>query len=114
MTGDTMNLHPDLFAILLQLERRMGFDLTINSGYRTPEHNEAVGGVKDSEHMDDPARAADVFCRRSVTRYQMLKELFAMGVRRIGIGQTFIHVGISPDLPLDVAWHYYPDETNQT
>jgi hypothetical protein len=38
----------------------------------------------------------------------MLKALFAMGVTRIGIGQTFIHVGVSTDKPQEVIWHYYP------
>ena len=64
--------------------------------------------------LDDPAKGADVFCRRSVTRYKMLKELFAMGVRRIGIGDEFIHVGISTSLPLDVAWNYYADAHGAT
>jgi zinc D-Ala-D-Ala carboxypeptidase len=110
MTGAITNLHPDLMKILTRLETQMGFELTINSGYRTPEHNEAVGGVPDSEHMDDPAQGADVFCHLSATRFHMLDALYTMGVRRIGIGPNFIHVGISTTLPTDVAWTYYPVE----
>jgi hypothetical protein len=110
MTGEINNLHPNLIAVLTQLEQRMGFTLQINSGYRTKEHNAdpKVGGVPDSEHTYDPAMGADVLCKRSVTRYRMLSELFAMGVRRIGIGETFIHVGVAQDKPMDVCWHYYP------
>jgi peptidase M15-like protein len=85
----------------------MGFELDLNSGYRDPGHNLDVGGVPDSEHTYDPAQGADVLCLRSVTRFRMLKELFSMGVRRIGIGQTFLHVGIAADKPQEVAWHYY-------
>ena len=107
MTGYTTNLHPDLLAVLKVLEQRMGFELTVNSGYRDPTHNAEVGGVEGSEHTDDPAKAADVLCKRSVTRYRMVKELYAMGVRRIGIGETFVHVGISADKPQDVCWTYY-------
>lgn len=110
MTGATQNLHPDLVAVLTELERRLGFSLTVNSGYRDPTHNEDVGGVPDSEHTDDPATAADVLCLRSVTRFRMLKELFAMNIRRIGIGATFIHIGISTDHPQDVVWTYYPKD----
>ena len=106
MIGQTKNLYPDLMAILVELEVRMGFELTINSGYRDPGHNEDVGGVPDSEHTLDPSKAADVFCQRSVTRYKMLQELYAMNVKRIGIGKTFIHVGISRDHPQCVAWMY--------
>lgn len=111
MTGLTSNLHPDLTAILLELELRMGFPLQINSGYRTPEHNRdpKVGGVEGSEHTYDPAEGADVFCQRSGTRYTMLKALFDMGVKRIGIGNTFLHIGIAQDKPQFVAFDYYPE-----
>lgn len=111
MTGLTSNLHPDLMAVLTQLEHRMGFDLQITSGYRDPRHNEEVGGVPGSEHTYDPAEGADVFCQRSTTRYKMLRELFSMGVRRIGIGKTFLHVGIATDKPQDVAFDYYPEKS---
>ena len=112
MTGEINNLHPNLIAVLTQLERRMEFVLHVNSGHRTKEHNDdpKVGGVPDSEHTYDPAMGADVLCKRSVTRYRMLNELFAMGVRRIGIGETFIHVGVATDKPVDVAWLYDKDD----
>ena len=107
MTGSTENLHPALVAVLMELERRMGFAVQINSGYRDPVHNIEVGGVAGSEHTYDPAEGADVFCQRSTTRYKMLKALFEMGVRRVGIGDRFIHVGVARDRPMDVAWTYY-------
>ena len=110
MTGYTTNLHPDLLAILKQLEEKMGIELTVNSGYRDPEHNKEVGGVEGSEHTDDPARGADILCKRSPTRYRMLKTLFELGVRRIGVGNTFIHVGISTDKPQDCCWDYYKED----
>lgn len=109
MTGYTNNIHPDLVAILTKLEAVMGFSLQITSGYRDPAHNADVGGVPNSEHMLDPSMAADVFCQRSPTRYKMLKALFELGVTRIGIGKTFIHIGISPAHPQLVVWDYYPE-----
>lgn len=109
LSGATKNLSPALVAILCELERRMGFELRIESGYRDPTHNEDVGGVDQSEHTHDPSDGADVFCQRSVTRFKMLRELLDMGVRRIGIGKTFIHVGVSTSHPQDVIWHYYPE-----
>ncbi len=108
MNGQTQNLDQALVAVLDELELRMGFELTINSGYRDKEHNHDVGGVENSEHTMDPAQAADVLCVRASTRYRMLRELYAMHITRIGIGETFIHVGVSTDHPIEVAWHYYP------
>ena len=85
----------------------MGMELTVNSGYRDPAHNKDVGGVEGSEHTHDPAEGADVFCQRSITRFKMVKALLDMGVKRIGIGKTFVHVGISATHPQDVIWTYY-------
>ena len=113
MTGYTTNLHPDLMAVLTQLEHRMGFSLQINSGYRDPTHNEEVGGVLGSEHTYDPAEGADVFCQRSATRYTMVRALLSMGVRRIGIGATFVHVGIATDKPVDMLWTYYQKKATE-
>lgn len=109
MTGKIANVHLDLIEILTQLEIHMGFELTINSGYREPEHNDKVGGVKDSEHTYDPAEGVDVLCKQGVTRYKMLQWLFKQDIRRIGIGKEFVHIGIAEDKPQNVVWHYYKE-----
>jgi uncharacterized protein YcbK (DUF882 family) len=109
MTGATGNLHPDLVAVLGQLERRLAFELHITSGHREKAHNAEVGGVPNSEHTYSPAKGADVRCLSSAIRYKMLRELFSMAVRRIGIGDGFVHVGVAMDKPLDACWTY-PDK----
>ena len=109
MTGYITNLHPDLLIVLKLLEARLGVEITVNSGYRDPEHNREVGGVEGSEHTDDPAKGADILCKRSATRFKMVKELLSIGVRRIGIGHDFVHVGIAGDKPQEVCWTYYPE-----
>jgi len=92
----------------MELEHRLGMEVTITSGYRDPEHNQDVGGVAGSEHTYDPAQGVDILCKRSVTRFRMLRELLDMGVQRIGIGKDFLHVGIATDKPQGVVWTYYP------
>lgn len=48
-------------AAVLELVRKvLNFPLHINSGYRSPEVNQLVGGAKNSAHMD--GLAADVIC----------------------------------------------------
>ena len=108
MKGKTENLHPDLTDLLVRLEAAMGFELTVTSGQRDDATNSEVGGVVGSEHTHDPAEGADVLCKQSVTRFKMLQWLLAHDVRRIGIGQDFLHVGIADDKPQFVIWHYYP------
>jgi len=101
------NLHPILKRHLRELQKRMGFVLTVTSGYRHPDHNIDVGGVEDSEHTYDPAEGVDILCKRSVTRFKMVKEALDMGIVRIGIGKDFIHLGIAEDKPKQVMWTYY-------
>jgi len=108
MKGQLDNLHPGLIETLTELEAHMGFELTITSGYRSPEHNTEVGGVKGSEHTYNPAEGADVLCKQSITRFKMVKWLMTHYVQRIGIGPDFVHVGIAEDKPQLVMWTYYP------
>jgi uncharacterized protein YcbK (DUF882 family) len=107
--GKLDNLHPDLLAILQKIEDMVDIELTINSGYRTPAHNAAVNGVEHSEHTYNPAKAADILCLRSVTRWNIVKAAIVCGVRRVGIGQDFVHIGIATDKPQDVMWLYDRD-----
>ncbi len=107
MTGAIANLSLILTVHLLEIEKQMGCTLTINSGYRDPDHNADVGGVPKSEHTDDPANGADVLCKRAVTRYKLVKIALALGMARIGIGKDFVHLGVSETLPQSVLWTYY-------
>lgn len=109
MKGQTQNLDPDLESILKELEDHMGFELTITSGYRSGAHNIDVGGVPNSEHTYLPAMGADVLCKQSLTRFQMLQWLFRYQVKRIGIGKDFLHIGIADDKPHPACWTYYEE-----
>ena len=35
-----------------------------------------------------------------------MKSLMKVGFNRIGVGNTFIHVDIDPEKPIDVIWTY--------
>ena len=61
----------------------------INSGFRTPEHNAAVGGVPGSSHLT--GWASDVRADSSNRRFLILKGLLEAGFNRIGIGQNLIN-----------------------
>ncbi len=86
--------------------------MKINSGYRTPEYNKKVGGVKNSSHTNIPCNAADISCRNSSDRFRMILALMSVGFTRFGIGETFIHVDLDDTknggnkVPA-VMWDYY-------
>jgi hypothetical protein len=50
-----IKLHPEALDTLQALRDRLGKPLIVNSGYRSPEHNRAVGGATRSKHMNGTA-----------------------------------------------------------
>ncbi len=109
MIGKIDQIHPILLDHLGELEAHMGFELTVTSGHRDVAHNTQVGGVEDSEHTYELAEGVDILCRQSVTRFKMVKWCLDHGIRRIGIGNSFLHIGIAEDKPQFVMWDYYPN-----
>lgn len=78
--------------------------LTITCGHRCPAHNEEVGGVSDSAHLeDDPVEACDI--KNPIQEHGGLETFFEFAKRagfvRRGIypKQGFIHVDVSTKLP---------------
>jgi len=50
-----LKLHPEALDTLQALRDRLGKPLIVRSGYRSPEHNRAVGGATRSKHMEGTA-----------------------------------------------------------
>lgn len=48
--ADAVLIAPRLVMVLETIRAHFGAAVTINSGYRTPEHNAKVGGVAHSQH----------------------------------------------------------------
>lgn len=81
---------------LQALRDRLGKPLIINSGYRSPEHNRAVGGAKGSKHMEGIAFDVSMSNHDPVTFIEAAK---AVGFRAIGTypRQNFVHVDARPN-----------------
>jgi len=77
---------------------------TISSGYRSEEHNIAVGGSSTSSHLT--GHAADIVVRNSAERFAILYGLIRAGFLRIGIASDFIHVDDDENKSPEVAWYY--------
>ena len=85
---DAVNL---AFVNQLQVARRLSdVPYRINSGCRCLTHNAVVGGVRDSAHL--VGKAADIACRSSRARYQIVLGLYGAGFTRIKLYKTWIHV----------------------
>lgn len=87
-----------------------GIPFKINSGYRSEQHNEKVGGKlktpssKGSSHMY--GLAADISVKNSLDRFTIIDALIESGFNRIGIANSFIHVDCDPDKSQYVIWTY--------
>ena len=94
-------MSPDLLTALQTARYVADVPFKINSGFRCPAHNAAVGGVPDSAHT--LGMAADVATPSSLTRWAVLHSVFGRFVR-LGVYQTFVHVDVDKSKPSPVCW----------
>ena len=87
------------------LRAQAGIPLVLNCAYRSVAHEKARGRSGNSAHTK--GLAADIRCNSSATRWKIVTAALALGIRRIGIGKSYVHVDIDGALPQDVVWHYY-------
>ncbi len=80
-----------------------GISFKITSGYRTFEHNQKVGGVQNSSHLN--GLAADIAIGSGNERFVVLNALIKAGFKRLGIAKTFIHCDTDSSKPNSV-WTY--------
>lgn len=80
-----------LIEVLNAIRSEVGVSVVINSGYRCPEHNAAVGGSPRSQHVE--GTAADIRWKgMDMEDAAILAE--QCGADGIGIYETFIHVDV--------------------
>lgn len=97
------NMDTNFLTKLEEAREIAGVPFKITSGYRTKEHNEAVGGVANSSHLIGVA--ADIAVSSGSERYIILNALLKAGFKRIGVAKTFIHCDTDPNKSNSV-WTY--------
>ena len=76
----------------------------VNSACRCEEHNAAVGGKATSDHIT--GQGMDIRCDTSFARWRVIRCAIAAGIRRIGIGSDFVHLGDNLNNPSPRMWIY--------
>lgn len=104
LPGSGAKMHTEFLQKLDEARGIAGVPFRINSGVRTEYWNQKVGGVPGSSHLT--GWAADISATTSNRRYLILAALIEVGIRRIGIGDSFIHCDMDPDKPYNVTWLY--------
>lgn len=80
-----------LVQILEKLRQKIGEEIYINSGFRTPTHNKTIGGALLSYHQY--GMAADIRAKTKTPKelYQILDEMLK-GWGGLELHNTFVHV----------------------
>lgn len=104
LEGSGINMQPRTLQMLDNARTLAGIPFKINSGYRTKERNQHIGGSKYSSHCY--GYAVDLHCTDSRSRFIILDSLRQAGFNRFGIADTFIHVDNDPEKDENVIWTY--------
>ena len=88
------NVNQLLLDKLDELRENIGGPLSLSCAYRCPDHNTAVGGVSNSQHVQ--GNAADVICPDYLTFDQFQWYVEQIGFDGIGLylDSGFIHVDV--------------------
>ena len=87
--SDSVMIDKKLAALLQEIRNHFGKPVIINSAYRTAQYNRKAGGSSKSLHLY--GKAADIKID-GVSPYSIAKYCQSLGVKGIGLYNTFVHV----------------------
>lgn len=108
LTG-ALRIDPHFLAWLEEVRKEYGRVMVINSGYRTPEHQEKLTGRRTGAHVDGVAVDVRVAGRDA---YDLLQKAMDYGVSGIGINQTgewsqrYLHLDLWTGKGRPAIWSY--------
>jgi len=102
--GSGRNMDTTFLSMLDEARGIAKIPFKINSAWRSVNHNKRTGGVPGSSHL--VGLAVDIHCVNSRDRFLIINALQNVGIRRIGIGNTFIHADIDTSKPHNLIWLY--------
>lgn len=95
------NIRNNIARVASNLEKvraLLGFPLTINSWYRCPELNRAIGGAKNSDHL--MGNAVDFVSPKYGTPLQICQAIIAchalIGFKQLILEHSWVHISWDP------------------
>jgi len=99
------DLKTEMLNFINDLEKSLGYEITITSGYRSSEHPIEAKKNKPGEHTE--GLAIDVAAVGGTPVYKLVKHAMDLDCKRIGISRksNFVHLGLSKDRVTSI-WTY--------
>lgn len=94
----------ELLYLITYLRHTIGIPFIITSGTRCKQHNKNIGSSDNSSHTK--GLGVDISITNSSDRFKLIKLALHIGINRIGLGKTFIHLDIDKSLPQNHMWNY--------
>lgn len=99
------DMDKSFMAKLDLIREKAGIPLVMTSAYRSPSYEKSKGRSGKGDHPQ--GKGVDIVANTSATRMKIVSAALAEGITRIGIGKTYVHIGMGEDLPTNVMWDYY-------
>lgn len=93
-----------------ELRFHAGIPLVINCAYRSVDYDKSKGRSGKSAHCS--GLAVDIRCQSGLNRLKIIKAAQRVGINRMGIGRTFIHVDMGERVGLPCSVWTYDDKGN--
>ncbi|WP_242446436.1 D-Ala-D-Ala carboxypeptidase family metallohydrolase [Nonlabens agnitus] len=108
MPGSGNCMERRLIAMLHNLSLKTGYPIFswINSGARSEAHNRKLGGLRNSSHKIPTCKAVDIRASSKSIRNNLAMAARDVGFKRIGVGNTFVHLDVDEGKSQYVAWGY--------
>ena len=96
-----VKIHERLLELLQELRNDLEKPILINSGYRSEERNQKVGGADGSQHLEGTAvdislRNLNLNAKDLSLRVQLIADDLGIGRNNLGLGyaNTFLHIDV--------------------
>lgn len=99
------DMDSSFLELLDRVREDCGIPLILNCAYRSVEWDKEKGRSGNSAHCK--GKAVDIRCNSSATAYKIVVAALKNNIRRIGIGNGYVHIDNDDTLPQEVIWNYY-------
>lgn len=98
------DMQQSMMNCLDHLRAQCGFPFKINSAYRRRTYEIEKGRSGSSSHTK--GLAVDIHCIDEAKRMKIIKYALDMGISRVGISRTYIHLDIDGTKKQSIIWVY--------